>query len=269
LVTDGHIRVDAHAHLWREGYLHPAQREGVPIVATDATLLEVLRPERIDVAVVIPPGIQPDNQLVLEMASRAHGRFVAVVVLDPRSRSFAEDAMRCAANGAAGVRVSNYLGSGGPRDVALAELASVAVETGLAIDWTMDESSSHAMERVASLQPSVRQVVDHLAWPAFSGRPHNDVLRDLATIPALTVKLSGMYAISAEGWPYADVWPWLERVSDAFGPERMMWGSDWPLSVETASYGRQLELVRSIPWFDAQAQASILGATASRFWRPT
>lgn len=86
---------------------------------------------------------------------------------------------------------------------------------------------------VAERHPGLTVIVDHLGLaqpptavredPPFRSLPG---LLDLARFPNVAVKVSGVPGLSREPYPFADVWPHLHRVVDAFGPDRLMWGSD-------------------------------------------
>ncbi len=91
-------------------------------------------------------------------------------------------------------------------------------------------------------------------------------MRDLAAIPGVRIKLSGMYALSQDGYPYRDTWAWAEGVVSAFGAERTLWASDWPLAGESATHAQHLALVRQLPFLDDSARSWILRGTAMSLW---
>jgi L-fuconolactonase len=86
---------------------------------------------------------------------------------------------------------------------------------------------------LARRYPDVTLIVDHLGirqppsferdTPPFAALPH---LLALADQPNIAVKLSGAPTLSERDYPYRDIWPQLRRIVDAFGPDRVMWGSD-------------------------------------------
>ncbi len=112
-------------------------------------------------------------------------------------------------------------------------------------------------------------MLDHLGLPV-DARDLTQLarIRDLAGIPELRIKLSGMYALSQDGYPYRDTWAWAEGVVDAFGAERTMWASDWPLAGESASHAQHLALVDLLPFVDAAARDHLLRRTALGIWGP-
>jgi predicted TIM-barrel fold metal-dependent hydrolase len=70
-------------------------------------------------------------------------------------------------------------------------------------------------------------------------------LCNLARHPRIYVKISAFYALGKKEYPYTDLIPLIHALYDAYGPQRLMWGSDSPFQVETPhSYAGSLELVR-------------------------
>jgi len=90
---------------------------------------------------------------------------------------------------------------------------------------------------------SVPILVDHLGHPdvreGAAGRGFRDVL-SLARYANVSLKVSGMYHFSAGPFPFEDCWPLVQAAFDAFGPDRLVWGSDFPHVVPRCGYGRAL-----------------------------
>jgi L-fuconolactonase len=213
--------------------------------------------------------VHPENGYVLGAADTAPARLRAVVGISPRDPSAIAGVPMHAALGALAVRV-NLGATPLEGDEALAGLDALADATqaaGLVLQWTMRLPSASLIERVAARHPDLPQVFDHLGLPVDA----TDLsalapVRDLAAIPRLHIKLSGMYALSVAGYPYEDVWPWAEGVVEAFGPARTLWASDWPLSMESATHAELLALVGRLPFLDDTARTAILGGTARSLW---
>lgn len=261
--------VDSHVHAWPRGLVHPAQRDKHPMEATPQDLIATLVANRVDRVIVSPAAIHPDNGYILGAAATLPDRIHAVVGIDPRSSAAVASIEGLAQAGAIGVRVN--LGAT-PFDrpdelAALDALVDIAVEFGLVIQWTIRLPSAGLIERAAARAATVRQVIDHLGLP-MDARDLDALSRinELAAIPGLGIKLSGMYALSQMGYPYMDTWPWAEGVLDAFGPDRTMWASDWPLAGQSASYADHLALVAQLPFLDEHSRRSVLGETANLFW---
>jgi L-fuconolactonase len=262
--------VDSHVHIWPRGLRHPSQLKAGPLDATPADLISRLDASGVDAVIVSPAMlVYPDNAYVLKAAQSDPRRILAVVGIDPRDPESARSIPALAASGAIGVRVNT---GATPLESAehlasLDRLVEAAASAGLVIQWTIPLAATALIERAAVQAPDTPQILDHLGLPSdFRDVKALDRIRELALIPTLTVKLSGMYALSKAGYPYRDTWPWAEGVIAAFSPERTMWASDWPLAGESASYSENLALVSELPFLHDAARDAILRGTAVRVW---
>ena len=114
-------------------------------------------------------------------------------------------------------------------------------------------------------------VLDHLAKPAIKAgtlSPWREQIRELAQAPNVLCKVSGMVTeADATAWQAADFRPYLDVVFEAFGEDRLMFGSDWPVCLLAAEYALVCALVRDyLAPLTAAAQAQVLGGNAARFY---
>lgn len=126
--------------------------------------------------------------------------------------------------------------------------------------------------RFAELHPDQRFVLDHLAKPPIRARelePWTRELRALAARPNVFAKLSGLVTEADwSSWSPADLTPYLEVALEAFGPQRLMFGSDWPVCLVAARYEQVLAVIRDfVSRLSPSEQAAILGGTARAFYR--
>lgn len=118
---------------------------------------------------------------------------------------------------------------------------------------------------IADAFPDLTIVVDHLGLHSLE-EPSREA--DLATLDRLAgrgnvaVKWSGAAALSNTGYPFADLWPSLERLLTAFGPDRIMWGSDITGNFARMSYREAIDHVAASDRLSAEDKAMILGRTA-------
>lgn len=141
---------------------------------------------------------------------------------------------------------------------------------GLTYDLLVTVAQLAAAVSAASELPQLAFVLDHAGNPS----PGDELrwaegVRDLARSPNVAVKLSGLVTrLLPERWSVAAVGPWAELVLDAFGPDRVMFGSDWPVCLLAASYaevaGLAAELVTELT---PAAQQAVFGGTATRWYR--
>jgi L-fuconolactonase len=122
--------------------------------------------------------------------------------------------------------------------------------------------------------PRQRFVLDHLAKPPIKS---GDIdfwaqgIRQLAEFPNLFCKLSGLVTEADwQQWEPEQIVPFLDVAFEAFGPDRLMIGSDWPVCLVAASYARWVEVVKTyLLGQKPECRDSVLGGNAQRFWRLT
>jgi len=95
--------------------------------------------------------------------------------------------------------------------------------------------------------PNQRFVVDHIAKPYIRDKklnPWREDMQRLASYKNVWCKVSGMVTeANWSSWQKSDFTPYLDTVTSLFGPERLMYGSDWPVCLVAATYGEMLEIV--------------------------
>jgi L-fucono-1,5-lactonase len=121
--------------------------------------------------------------------------------------------------------------------------------------------------RFAQSFPEQRFVLDHLGKPDVRSGRFDEWRRDLralAALPHVWCKLSGLVTEADwRAWTAAGLRPYLDEALDAFGPSRVMFGSDWPVCTVAAPYGQVVALVRdAIADYSADERAQIMGGTA-------
>jgi L-fuconolactonase len=104
--------------------------------------------------------------------------------------------------------------------------------------------------RLVEQCPEISFVLDHLGKPAINDQvlePWATQLRALAEFPHVYCKLSGLVTeADHRHWTEADLRPYMEVALDAFGPNRLMFGGDWPVSELATSYQRWVETAESM-----------------------
>lgn len=125
---------------------------------------------------------------------------------------------------------------------------------------------------VAKKFPNLRLVIDHLAKPVIKKGEIDGWKEHLiaaAQCPNVYCKLSGMVTEADwENWKPADLKPYVELALENFGPERCMFGSDWPVCELAASYEEVFDaLVECIGGLSESEKSHVLGQTAVEFYR--
>jgi len=120
--------------------------------------------------------------------------------------------------------------------------------------------------------PRQRFVLDHMAKPRIKSGEIADWaegIRRVAEFPNVFCKLSGLVTEADwQRWKPEHITPYLDIAFEAFGPERLMIGSDWPVCLVAASYTSAMKVVESwLRKFSLEVQEAILGENARRFWK--
>lgn len=119
--------------------------------------------------------------------------------------------------------------------------------------------------------PDLPMVIDHLAKPHIKDRLIDDWLpcfKAAAGFPNLYCKLSGMVTEADwQRWTAADLKPYVQTALEFFGPERLMFGSDWPVCELAGAYEQVFDALNdSLGPLSADERASIFGGAATRFY---
>lgn len=271
------VVIDMQVHVWRPlrpgeqwDPVWPPHRE--PFLVED--LLAAMDETGVDRAVLVTPASVGFNDgYLLEAAGRWPQRFAVMGRIDPTASGAPE-------------RLATWLDQ--PGMVALR--FGIPVEPWItwlrdgALDWCWPEAerlgiptsvyapgSTNCLGPIAARHPDLTLIVDHLALPLRTGPAAfselGEVL-DLARYPNVFVKVSALPLYSSEPFPFRDLHPHIRRVYDAFGPQRMMWGSD--LSRMRCTYREALGLfAEGCDFLSADDRSWILGRTAARVlgWR--
>jgi len=122
--------------------------------------------------------------------------------------------------------------------------------------------------------PRQRFVLDHLAKPPIKSGDLDSWaqgIRRLAAFPNVFCKLSGLVTEADwHNWRPEQITPYLDVAFEAFGPDRLMIGSDWPVCLVAAAYARVVQVVTDYLGRQNPAwREAVLGGNAQRFWKMT
>ena len=153
----------------------------------------------------------------------------------------------------------------GPR---LAGAFEQLIGSGLVFEALVRPAHLPNLRRLLERYPDLRAVIDHGAKPDIAGgalEPWARELESLARGSTAFCKLSGLVTEAGDDASTARIAPYAERLLAAFGPERLIWGSDWPVVTLACSYQDWCEMTeRLLASLDPKERAAILGGTAER-----
>ncbi|NUQ24156.1 MAG: amidohydrolase family protein [Saprospiraceae bacterium] len=128
--------------------------------------------------------------------------------------------------------------------------------------------AAYDLAKTYSYQPFV---IDHLAKPFIKKQeiePWKQHIQAMASLPNVYCKLSGLVTEADHAfWEESHIRPYMDVALEAFGPDRLMFGSDWPVCLLAADYQRTFDLVKNyIQALSESEQNQIMGKTACRFY---
>ncbi|MFD7131690.1 amidohydrolase family protein [Streptomyces sp. NPDC059894] len=149
-------------------------------------------------------------------------------------------------------------------------LAAVA-DAGLVYDLVVLPHQLPACVRAAARHPGLTFVLDHLGKPPVASgarEPWESDLRALAALPNTAAKLSGLVTEADPAtWTPEELRPYTDAALEAFGPHRLMFGSDWPVCTLAASYGEVLAAARTVTGrLGAAERTAVFEGTAVRVY---
>lgn len=147
----------------------------------------------------------------------------------------------------------------------------VLVEQGLAYDFLIRTRELPAARAAAEEVDGLTFVVDHCAKPPIADgatEPWAGRLAELARLPNVVCKVSGLVTEAAwADWTVDDLRPYTDRVLALFGPDRLLFGSDWPVCTLAASYHDVLVAAREcLAGLSDAERSAVFGGTAARVY---
>jgi L-fucono-1,5-lactonase len=278
-------RVDAHHHLWDPGRRsYPWMDESVAAIRRPFTLEDLdaaAGPHGFGQTVLVQAvsSVEETRELLaVAAASTRVSGVVGWVDLGAPDVADALAALRAAPGGHRLVGIRHQVHDEPDpgwllRDQVLRGLAAVA-SAGLAYDLLVRERELPAARTVARRLPELPLVVDHLAKPRIRQGvtdPWAQELAALARQPNVACKVSGLVTEADwDTWTAAQLAPYVRRAAEAFGPERLLFGSDWPVCLLAAGYAEVVaatEEALELAGLDPAERDAVFGANARRRYR--
>ncbi|MFK2879100.1 amidohydrolase family protein [Rhodanobacter hydrolyticus] len=145
-------------------------------------------------------------------------------------------------------------------------------EQDLAFDALVKPTQLPALQKRLQREHELRVVLDHAGKPDIAHGHFDDWaahIRELAALPNVHCKFSGLLTELAPGMPGDALDPYVDHLFACFGADRLIWGSDWPVLTLRDNYAHWLELARTLAQQRApHALDDIFGRNALAFYRP-
>jgi L-fuconolactonase len=147
-------------------------------------------------------------------------------------------------------------------------LAEVA-RHGLTYDLLVNHAQMPSAARAVVANPELRFVLDHAGKPAIldgGGEGWRSGFKALALLPNCAVKLSGLVTLAGPDWQVSDLQPYGDELLSRFGPERMMFGSDWPVCLIAAGYDQVIEAAEAMTAGLSAAERELVFGLSAQSW---
>jgi len=152
----------------------------------------------------------------------------------------------------------------------LAPAIEAMIAHGLVFDALVLVKHLPRLERFVERYPGLRVVIDHGAKPQIRDQafaPWRNAIAPLAADQRIMCKMSGLVTEAGAAWTAEDLRPYCEVLLDLFGPQRLIWGSDWPVVNLAGGYDRWRETAMSIlARLSDDERGAILGGNAARLY---
>ncbi len=261
--------IDAHQHLWTADYawLRDPALAAIRRDYTVADLRKQLRAAGVDRTILIEAGRcdAAETTEFLRLAA-ATPEIIGVVgwasLTDPDLATtiagYAESPLLVGIRDQVQAAADDHL----DRPDVRAGLATVAAH-GKVNELVVRTPQLPAVARAARDLSGATFVLDHLGKPPIAVGDHDrwrELLAPVAACPNVVAKLSGLVTEAGPGWTAADLRPYVDTALELFGPERLMFGSDWPVLEVKATYPQVKDVIAGL----VQDDADIFHRTARR-----
>jgi L-fuconolactonase len=269
------VRIDAHHHLWRYVPQEFPWIERHCAIARDfllPDLLAELDPQAIDGCIAVQARQQEsETEWLTGLAARTPRILGVVGWVDLRSPDIEARLDRLASAHVVGFRhvVQDEADERFLLEPDFIHGVRCVAQRGLTYDLLVNRRQLPHVPAFLDAVGTARFVLDHAAKPDIKHGLWSPWARDLAAVaanPTVFCKVSGLVTeADPRGWTSEQFEPYLDHVFGCFGPDRIIWGSDWPVCRLAASYGQVLELIagyvrRHCPGY----LGAVLGGTARR-----
>ncbi|HLH73362.1 MAG TPA: amidohydrolase family protein [Chloroflexota bacterium] len=265
--------IDTHVHVWALDDQHRPAPDARIKPPTEAAPVEWLVADmahyQIDHCVLVQSSAFGwDNTYLVECLERYPGRFRAIGLVDPLSAANAADLQFWMSRGLSGFRLHPLYYPDEPCwiDSSLHDaLWEAAAVTGAILQFHLWPRHALPLGRMIARHPTVRVIVDHLGKPDVTEPapyPSFQPVLELARFPLVWVKIGDYQIASRHPFPWSDTIPFVAALKDAFGPDRMIWGTGYPGQARLVPLEQALRYVREeLPCLSPTDLKKILGST--------
>jgi predicted TIM-barrel fold metal-dependent hydrolase len=268
--------IDPHVHVWKNDANYPWPKDLANPPKEDAlptTLLQLMKDNGVEKTVIVHViHYQWDCRYAGDAIKAQRDKFMGVCRVNPTADAAADDLSRWVRDyGFHGVRLSPAAGDAGDwindrdrMDRIFGRAVELKIPMCILCPSTRLPDVGKIIERY---KDNLDVCIDHMADSPIDNPDELKKLLALAKHPRVFVKISHLWSLSKEKYPYKDTYDQVKKVYDSFGPKRLMWGTDWPIVEKHCGYAKALALYRDeLTFFTAEDRRWILGGTALKLW---
>jgi predicted TIM-barrel fold metal-dependent hydrolase len=266
------LLIDSHVHVWKRDPRFPFAA-GANVPEGDFSVEALL-------ALMVANGVSRtvliqvihyrwDNRYLADVLRRYPGKVQAVCRVNPEDPTSPDELSRLTAQGFHGVRLSPAGTAEGDwiRGPLMPPLWRRCAD--LKVPMTILAPVTRMPDLVPLIErnPELNVVIDHMADSPLEQPAELNKLLALARYPRVFVKISHPWSLSKMPYPYPDAMAQIKRLRDSFGAARLMWGTDWPISLKELPYARAVALYRDhLDWMTPTERGQVLSGTVQTVW---
>ncbi len=265
--------IDPHVHVWKHDPQFPfAAGQRVPDRdAAPETLLELMKANNVEKTVIIQViHYRYDNSYLATVLKKYPRTFQGVCRVDPLDPSSPDHLSKWTEQGFRGVRLSPSGDASGDwiRGPLMPPLWDRCLKLRVPMTLLAPITRVPDIARLIERYPDLTVVIDHMADCPVDRHDELEKLTALARYPKVFVKVSHCWSLSKQPYPWPDALELVKRLHGQFGPQRLMWATDWPIIENAhAQYHQALTLVRDdMPFLNAEDKSWMLSKTVEKVW---
>jgi L-fuconolactonase len=265
--------IDSHVHVWKHDVAFPFA-EGAhpnPENASAEMLLDLMQAKDVARTVIIQVShYKWDNSYLASVLKQYRSTFHGVCRVNPEDPAAPDQLSQLTEEQEFhGVRLSPAATAQGDwiRGPLMPPLWKRCVQLKVPMTLLIPATRLPDIRPLIEANPELQIVIDHMADTPLNQPEQLKLLLDLARYPKVYVKISHMWSLSAQAYPYADAAEQVKRLYDTFGARRLMAGTDWPISLPKQGYAETVALFRDhLAFLPPADHAQILSKTVQEVW---
>jgi L-fuconolactonase len=210
-----------------------------------------------------------DNSYLADVLHRYPTKFVGVCRVDPQDPDAPDHLSRLTEQGFDGVRLSPAADLSGDwiRGPLMTPLWNRCESLGVPMTLLAPIGRIPDIQSLIEKFPHLTVVIDHMADCPVDQPERLQALTALAKYPKVFVKISHTWSLSKQSYPWLDAQELVRRLHHVYGPKRLMWGTDWPIAKDRATYDQRLTVVRDrMAFLNAEDKRWMLSETVVEVW---